>query len=32
MIAFEDAGNFDMPVLDPAPTLQLLRERQTIVC
>jgi len=25
-IAFADAGNFDTPVLDPAPTLQLLRE------
>jgi predicted acyl esterase len=25
-VAFADAGNFDTPVLDPAPTLQLLRE------
>jgi putative CocE/NonD family hydrolase len=25
-IAFADAGNFDTPVLDPAPTLQLLRD------
>lgn len=25
-IAFADAGNFDTPILDPAPTLQLLRD------
>jgi uncharacterized protein len=25
-VVFADAGNFDTPVLDPAPTLQLLRE------
>jgi predicted acyl esterase len=25
-IAFADAGNFDTPVLDPPPTVQLLRE------
>jgi putative CocE/NonD family hydrolase len=25
-VAFADAGNFDTPILDPAPTLQLLRE------
>jgi putative CocE/NonD family hydrolase len=25
-VAFADAGNFDTPVLDPAPTLQLLRD------
>jgi uncharacterized protein len=25
-VAFADAGNFNTPVLDPAPTLQLLRE------
>jgi len=25
-IAFADAGNFDTPVLDPAPTLQILRD------
>ena len=25
-LAFADAGNFDTPVLDPAPTLQLLRD------
>jgi putative CocE/NonD family hydrolase len=24
-VAFADAGNFDTPILDPAPTLQLLR-------
>ena len=25
-VAFADAGNFDTPVLDPAPTLQILRD------
>jgi putative CocE/NonD family hydrolase len=25
-VAFTDAGNFDTPILDPAPTVQLLRE------
>lgn len=25
-VAFADAGNFDTPILDPAPTLQLLRD------
>jgi putative CocE/NonD family hydrolase len=25
-IAFADAGNFDTPILDPAPTLQVLRD------
>ena len=25
-VAFADAGNFDTPVLDPAPTLELLRD------
>jgi uncharacterized protein len=25
-VAFADAGNFDTPVLDPAPTVQLLRD------
>jgi uncharacterized protein len=25
-IAFADSGNFDTPILDPAPTLQLLRD------
>ena len=25
-VAFADAGNFDTPVLNPAPTLQLLRD------
>jgi uncharacterized protein len=25
-VAFADAGNFDTPVLDPAPTLQVLRD------
>lgn len=26
-VAFADAGNFDTPILNPAPTLQLLREK-----
>ncbi len=30
-VAFADAGNFDTPVLDPAPTLQLLRDSTHIV-
>ena len=25
-VAFADAGNFDTPILDPAPTIQLLRD------
>jgi putative CocE/NonD family hydrolase len=25
-VAFADAGNFDTPILDPAPTLQILRD------
>jgi putative CocE/NonD family hydrolase len=26
-VAFADAGNFDTPILDPAPTIQLLRDK-----
>jgi len=25
-VAFADAGNFDTPILDPAPSLEVLRD------
>jgi hypothetical protein len=26
-VAFADAGNFDKPIIDPAPTLKVLRDK-----
>jgi predicted acyl esterase len=31
-VAFADAGNFDTPVLSPAPSLHLLRDENHLSC